>query len=97
MKSSKRGKPVPLAETTHHAPSADPARGPRPWSFRIRVAQDISGLSRSEIYRRAKRGEVVLLKCGRTTLVDAESLRACVAGFSRDYGPMNAVPRRCAG
>jgi cell filamentation protein len=28
---------------------------------------------------------------------EGEYLRACVAGFSQDYGPMNAVLRRCAG
>jgi hypothetical protein len=56
---------------------------PDPLTVRIPEAERISGLSRSEIYRRAGRGEIVLLKCGKSTLVDMASLRAAVASLPR--------------
>jgi hypothetical protein len=49
----------------------------------IRTATAVSGLSRSAIYREAARGNIVLLKLGRTTLVDMESVRAFLAGLPR--------------
>jgi hypothetical protein len=54
-----------------------------PIAVRIADAIRISGLSRSELYRRAARGQVVLLKCGRSTLVDVKSLHATVAALPR--------------
>jgi hypothetical protein len=52
-------------------------------TVRVPEASYISGLSRSELYRRAARGEVVFLKCGASTLVDLQSLRATVASLPR--------------
>jgi hypothetical protein len=52
-------------------------------AVRLAEAAHISGFSRSELYRRAARGEVIFLKCGASTLVDLESLRAAVASLPR--------------
>jgi hypothetical protein len=54
-----------------------------PIAVRLPEASRVSGLSRSELYRRAGRGEIVFLKCGTTTLVTMESLRATVASLPR--------------
>ena len=54
-----------------------------PLAVRLPEATRISGLSRSEIYRRAGRGEIILLKCGKSTLVDMASLRATLAALPR--------------
>jgi hypothetical protein len=54
-----------------------------PIAMRLPDATRFSGLSRSEIYRRAGTGEIKLLKCGATTLVDVASLRVVVAGLPR--------------
>jgi hypothetical protein len=56
---------------------------PDPLAVRIPEATRISGFSRSEIYRRAGRGEIVLLKCGKSTLVDVPSLRTAVNSLPR--------------
>lgn len=50
-------------------------------AVRLPEACYISGFSRSELYRRAARGDIIFLKCGTTTLVDVESLRAAVASL----------------
>ena len=52
-------------------------------AVRLPEATHLSGFSRSELYRRAARGEIIFLKCGTTTLVDLESLRAAVASLPR--------------
>jgi hypothetical protein len=65
------------------AASATPVGDPKPWAQRIAEASSISGLSRSGIYREAANGRIVLLKHGRTTLVDMASLRAFLAGLPR--------------
>jgi hypothetical protein len=52
-------------------------------AVRLPEATHISGFSRSELYRRAARGEIMFRKCGATTLVDMESLRAAVASLPR--------------
>jgi len=44
-------------------------------------APALCGMSRSTIYRRAAAGELRLIKCGRTTLIDAQSLRDCLASL----------------
>lgn len=54
-----------------------------PLAYRFPEAERVSGLSRSEIYRRAGRGEIIILKCGRSSLVDAASLKAVVASLPR--------------
>jgi hypothetical protein len=52
-------------------------------AVRLPEATFISGFSRSELYRRAARGEIIFLKCGGSTLVDLESLGAAVATLPR--------------
>ncbi len=52
-------------------------------AVRLPEATLISGFSRSELYRRAGRGEIVFLKSGASTLVDLASLRAAVASLPR--------------
>lgn len=54
-----------------------------PLAVRIPEAQRISGLSRSEIYRSAGQGKIVMLKCGRSTLVEVRSLREAIASLPR--------------
>ena len=54
-----------------------------PLALRMPEATRTSGLSRSEIYRRAGRGEIILLKSGRSTLVEYHSLRRAVASLPR--------------
>jgi hypothetical protein len=49
-----------------------------PLSLRITDATRISGLSQSELYRRAGNGELQFRKAGTTTLVDYESLKRLV-------------------
>lgn len=50
-----------------------------PLALPILAAVAISGLSRSAIYREAGNGRIKLLKLGRTTLVDMDSIRALLA------------------
>jgi hypothetical protein len=52
-------------------------------AVRLSEASFISGFSRSELYRRAARGQIIFLKCGSSTLVDLKSLRAAVASLPR--------------
>ena len=59
------------------------AGAPQPLAQRVAEAAAFSGLSRSAIYREAARGSIVLLKHGRTTLVDMASLRAFLADLPR--------------
>jgi hypothetical protein len=47
----------------------------------IREASRISGLSRSEIYRRLAAGDIVAVKSGARTLILMESLRAHLASL----------------
>ena len=62
------------------APSHD-AHTLAPLALPLARAVAWSGLSRSTIYRMAAQGRVRLVKAGRSTLVDADSLRAVVAGL----------------
>ena len=62
------------------APSHDPHTLP-PLALPLARAVAWSGLSRSTLYRMAAEGRVRLVKAGRSTLVDADSLRAVVAGL----------------
>ena len=59
--------------------------GPKQERMAVRLpeASHLSGFSRSELYRRAARGEIIFLKCGASTLVDLDSLRAAVASLPR--------------
>jgi hypothetical protein len=52
-----------------------------PIAVRLRVAEQISGFSRSDLYRKAARDELVLLKNGGTTLVDMASLKKAIAAL----------------
>ncbi|HET7881187.1 MAG TPA: hypothetical protein VFL55_09905 [Acetobacteraceae bacterium] len=54
-----------------------------PIALRMREAVRISGFSRSEIYRRAARGQIVLLKCGSRTLIEYRSLHRAVLSLPR--------------
>jgi hypothetical protein len=54
-----------------------------PVALRIGDAVVYSGLSRSGIYRLAGLGRLSLIKAGRTTLVDARSLREVLAAMPR--------------
>ena len=65
------------------AAPATNAGAPQPLAQRIAEASSASGLSRSGIYRAAAEGRIVLLKHGRTTLVEMASLRAFLAGLPR--------------
>jgi hypothetical protein len=52
-----------------------------PIAVRIRVAEQISGFSRSDIYRKASKDELVLLKNGGSTLVEMTSLKRAIAAL----------------
>ncbi len=49
-----------------------------PLTYSINAAISVSGFSRADIYRKAGRGELKMVKNGRRTLVTAESLRRCI-------------------
>lgn len=57
--------------------------GVQPMALRIGPAVAASGLSRSAIYREAAKGNIVLLKLGRTTLVDMATVRTFLASLPR--------------
>jgi hypothetical protein len=59
------------------APMAEPIALPIP------AARAITGLSRSGIYREAGKGNIVLLKNGRSTLVCMTSVRRFLASLPR--------------
>jgi hypothetical protein len=54
-----------------------------PLAVRLDEASRISGFSRSDLYRRAARGEIIFLKSGCRVLVKMDSLRAAVAALPR--------------
>jgi hypothetical protein len=54
-----------------------------PILVRLADAQRISGFSRSDLYRRASRGQIIFLKCGNRVLVDFASLKAAIADLPR--------------
>jgi hypothetical protein len=64
-------------EASHDPGTLQPLTAP------LARASLVPGLSRSAIYRAAAEGKIVLLKAGRTTLVDMESVRAFLAGLPR--------------
>ncbi len=64
------------------APSHDPDTL-QPLALPLSKAVQVTGLSRSAIYRAAGEGAIVLLKVGRSTLVDMASARAFLAGLPR--------------
>jgi hypothetical protein len=73
------------------APSHDPDTL-QPLALPLSKAVQVTGLSRSAIYRAAGDGAIVLLKVGRSTLVEMNSARAFIAGL-----PRAEVGRRQAG
>jgi predicted DNA-binding transcriptional regulator AlpA len=73
-----------MRKTTMHSPQyAEPlcGAGVVPLAVPLPRAPDITGLSRSTIYREAARGNIRLLKAGRSTLVDMASVRAFLASL----------------
>jgi hypothetical protein len=54
-----------------------------PLALPLAKAVAVTGFSRSAIYRLAAKGKIILLKHGRTTLVDMQSARATLAGLPR--------------
>ena len=66
---------------TRTASGGAPSHDPHTLALPLARAVAWSGLSRSTIYRMAAQGRVRLVKAGRSTLVDADSLRAVVAGL----------------
>jgi hypothetical protein len=64
------------------APPHDPDTF-QPLALPVPKAVQVTGLSRSAIYRAAGDGAIVLLKNGRSTLVDMASVRAFLAGLPR--------------
>lgn len=54
---------------------------PEPILVPISAAITMSGLSRSELYRRFSAGQIACRKAGRTTLVSVESLKSHLASL----------------
>jgi hypothetical protein len=52
-----------------------------PLAYEIREASRISGLSRSELYRRLAAGDIQAVKNGRRTLILMDSLRTYLASL----------------
>ena len=74
-----------LDRTNRTAP-AEPRRetvGVEPLALAIPQAMAVSGLSRSAIYREAGRGNITLIKAGRSTLVCMDSVRTFLASLPR--------------
>ncbi len=74
---------IRLGSGNFTAPTVADVTPLEPIAMRIPEATRFSGFSRSEIYRRAGTGEIILRKCGATTLVDVTSLRSAVAALPR--------------
>ena len=55
--------------------------GQTPLAIPLPHAPSLTGLSRSTIYREAARGNIRLIKAGRSTLVDMASVRAFLASL----------------
>lgn len=70
------------AERSIPAPTATPL----PLAVPLPQAPALTGLSRSTIYRAAHEGRITLLKVGRSTLVDMESVRTFLASLPRAGG-----------
>ena len=54
-----------------------------PLAVRLDEAQRISGMSRSELYRRNASGDIIFLKCNSRVLVDYASLKRNLAAMPR--------------
>jgi excisionase family DNA binding protein len=62
--------------------AADPGFSAQaPLAIPLPHAPSLTGLSRSTIYREAARGNIRLIKAGRSTLVDMASVRAFLASL----------------
>jgi hypothetical protein len=75
----KTGAAMPSSPTQAKPRAA--AAAPDPILVRLNEAIRISGFSRSDLYRRASRGEIVFRKCGKSVLVDYASLKAAIDGL----------------
>jgi excisionase family DNA binding protein len=65
-----------------HAPISPPRRTkplPAPLTYTLIDAAEISGLSKSTLYRHAKDGKLQLVKVGGRTLVNAASLHTLLS------------------
>lgn len=69
-----------------------------PMGLPVKAASAVSGLSRSRLYVEAAAGNIVMRKCGRTTIVDMESVRRFLASLPvatirapRSNGPASPV------
>jgi len=78
--------PRPPASLTAGTVALWPSHAP------IRDAAELSGLSRSAIYREAGAGRIHMVKLGRSTLVDMGSVR----GFLDALPPARIAPPRTA-
>jgi hypothetical protein len=74
---------MPTIKSLYDAASRSCSHGhvPDPLALPLPQAPAVTGLSRSTIYREAAKGNIVLLKVGRSTLVDMASVRAFLAGL----------------
>ncbi len=76
---------LPGAPADKAAPAGLPGApaGVEPLALPVKQAIAVTGLSHSAIYREAGRGNIELLKLGRTTLVCMVSARAFLASLPR--------------
>ena len=54
-----------------------------PLAIRVPQATQISGISRSELYRRAKQGQLEIIKLGTSSLITMVSLKHLIATLPR--------------
>jgi hypothetical protein len=95
--SARLGTIIAMGSDIEHRPLLEGEAHLERLAVRLPEASYISGLSRSELYRRAARDEVIFLKCGASTLVDLKSLRALVASLPRAKIKTNVRPRAPGG
>jgi hypothetical protein len=55
----------------------------QPIAVRLRHACELVGLSKSELYRRAKLGQIEIVKAGTSSLVLVSSLHSLIASLPR--------------
>jgi hypothetical protein len=67
--------------TNSNTPEGRNSGGVEPLALPLARATLVSGLSRSELYRRLAAGDLQAVKAGKRTLILAASLRAYLAGL----------------
>jgi hypothetical protein len=76
----------------HHYESSDLAGGAQPLTVTIPEATRLSGLSRSEIYRRLAAGDITARKSGCRTLIIWASLKAHIEALPpAEFRAPNAI------